>query len=65
MILIVVQIGLLGALLNAFAAIFFSSATFVRTFQAASVWMSILFGVLFSTLGVLVAYDVARDFFGN
>ena len=65
MILIVVQIGLLGALLNAFAAIFFSSATFVRTFQAASVWMSILFGVLFSTLGVLVAYDVARDYFGN
>lgn len=62
MILIVVQIGLLGALLNAFAAFFFSSVTFIRTFQTASVWVSILFGVLFSTLGAFVAYDVVRDF---
>jgi threonine/homoserine/homoserine lactone efflux protein len=62
MIIIVAQIGLLGALLNAFAAFLFSSATFIRTFQAASVWMSVLFGVLFSALGALVAWDVIRDF---
>ena len=62
MIIIAVQIGLFGALLNAFAAFFFSSATFMRTFQSASVWMSILFGVLFNTLGALVVWDVIREF---
>jgi threonine/homoserine/homoserine lactone efflux protein len=62
MIIIAVQIGLLGALLNAIAALFFSSSAVMRTFQAASVWMSILFGVLFNALGALVAWDVVREF---
>lgn len=62
MIIIAVQIGLLGALLNSFAALFFSSSAVMRKFQAASVWMSILFGVLFSALGALVAWDVIRTF---
>jgi len=62
MVIIAVQIGLLGALLNAFAALFFSSAAFMRTFQSASVWMSILFGVMFSALGAIVAWDVVREF---
>jgi len=62
MIIIAVQIGLLGALLNAFAALFFSSAAFMQTFQSASVWMSILFGAMFSALGAIVAWDVFREF---
>lgn len=62
MIIIAVQIGLLGAILNAIAALFFSSATVMRAFQAASVWMSILFGVLFCALGALVAWDVIQAF---
>ena len=45
-----------------FAAIFFSSAVFMRWFQAAGVWMSVVFGILFSALGVLVAWDVLREF---
>ena len=62
MITIAVQVGLLGILLNVFAAIFFSSAVFMRAFQAAGIWMSILFGVLFSALGTLVAWDVIREY---
>ncbi len=64
MIVIAVQVGLLGALLNVFAAVFFSSAVFMRSFQAAGIWTSILFGVLFSVLGLLVAWDVLREIFG-
>lgn len=63
MVIIVIQIGLLGALLNALAAYFFSSTGFMRAFQAAGIWMSILFGALFSALGALVAWDVIRGFF--
>ncbi|AZV77990.1 LysE family translocator [Parasedimentitalea marina] len=62
MIIIAVQVGLLGILLNVFAAIFFSSAVFMRSFQAAGIWMSILFGVLFGALGMLVAWDVIREY---
>ncbi|WP_281856635.1 LysE family translocator [Litoreibacter halocynthiae] len=64
MIIIAVQVGLLGAILNAFAAIFFSSAVFMRWFQAAGIWMSVVFGVLFSALGALVAWDALREFLG-
>lgn len=63
MIIIALQIGLLAAVLNVFAALFFSSPAVMRAFQAASIWMSILFGVLFSGLGALVAWDVLRGFF--
>ena len=62
MIIIAGQVGLLGAVLNIFAAIFFSSAVFIRFFQDAGIWMSVLFGVLFSSLGSLVAWDVMEDF---
>jgi threonine/homoserine/homoserine lactone efflux protein len=65
MLAIAVQVGLLGVLLNVFAAILFSSAVFIRSFQAAGTWMSVLFGVLFSALGALVAWDVIRDFVSN
>lgn len=60
MITIAVQVGLLGVLLNVCAALLFSSAVFMRSFQAAGIWMSILFGVLFSSLGTLVAWEVIR-----
>ena len=60
MILISAQIGVLGAMLNAVAALFFSSAAVMQAFQAASFWMSILFGLLFCALGALVAWDVIR-----
>ena len=62
MIIIALQIGLLGAVLNAFAALFFSSPAVMRSFQAASVWMSILFGILFCGLGALVGWDVLQVF---
>lgn len=62
MTLIAVQIGILGAILNAIAAIFFSSAAVMRAFQAASVWMSILFGLMFCALGVLVAWDIVQAY---
>ena len=60
MIIIAAQIGLLGALLNAFAALFFSSTAVIRAFQASSVWMSVLFGILFCALGALVAWDLTQ-----
>ena len=63
LIIIVVQIGLIAVLLNGFAAFLFSSATFIQKFQAAGIWMSVLFGVLFSVLGALVAWDVIRNIF--
>lgn len=62
MIIIAAQVGFLGAILNAFAAIFFSSTVFMRWFQAAGIWMSVVFGILFSALGVFVAWDVLREF---
>lgn len=64
MIIIAIQVGLLGAILNTFAAIFFSSAVFMRWFQSAGIWVSVVFGILFSALGVLVAWDVLREFLG-
>ena len=60
MAIIVIQIGVFGAILNAFAALCFSSTAVIRGFQAASVWMSLLFGALFCTLGIVVAWDVIR-----
>lgn len=62
MVVIAFQIGLVGAVLNAFAALFFSSPPVMRGFQAASYAMSLLFGVLFVGLGLLVASDVVGDF---
>ncbi len=53
MIIIAFQVGLLGAILNAFAAIFFSSAVFMRWLQAAGIWMSVVFEILFSALYAL------------
>lgn len=57
MFLIVLQIGLLGALLNTFAALFFSWPPVMRRFQAAGHPMSILFGILLVGLGLVVAFD--------
>jgi threonine efflux protein len=62
MLIIAVQVGVLGVLLNVCAALLFSSAVFMRSFQAAGIWMSILFGFLFSALGTVVAWDVIRDY---
>ena len=59
---IAVQIGLLGAILNAIAALFFSTPSVMRAFQSASRSVSILFGVLFCGLGALVAGDVLQEF---
>lgn len=58
MLAIALQIGLLGAVLNIIAALFFSSPAVMRAFQAASFWMSLLFGVLFCGLGAIVGWDV-------
>ncbi len=58
MVLIVVQIAVLGAILNVIAALFFSHPPVMRAFQAASFGMSILFGILFCGLGVLVAWEM-------
>ena len=62
MIVIALQIGILAAILNAFAALFFSVASVMRAFQNASFAVSILFGVLFCGLGALVAQDIIKDF---
>ncbi|MBT8414071.1 MAG: LysE family transporter [Boseongicola sp.] len=62
MVIIAVQIGVTGAILNVFAALFFSTASVMRAFQSASYVVSIVFGVLFSGLGVLVLWDIAQDF---
>lgn len=62
MLIIAAQIGILGAALNIFAAVFFSSEAFMRSFQAAGNWMSVLFGLLFTGLGTLVAWDVIREY---
>ena len=59
---IAAQIGLLGAFLNAIAALFFSTPAVMRGFQASSFAMSLVFGVLFCGLGMLVAYDVLHGF---
>lgn len=61
MVVIPLQIGVLGVLLNTLAALFFSSPPVMRAFQAASFTMSIVFGVLFCGLGLLVALDVLSD----
>lgn len=61
MVVIAIQIGIIGAVLNAFAALFFSSPPIMRGFQAASRPMSILFGMLFVGLGLIVVLDVAKD----
>jgi threonine/homoserine/homoserine lactone efflux protein len=61
MALIAIQVGLLGAILNIGAAVFFSSAAFKKAFQKAGVWVSVLFGILFSILGALVAWDVIKN----
>ena len=58
MLVIAIQIGIVGALLNAFAALFFSSPVIMRGFQVASYPMSILFGIIFVGLGSIVAWDV-------
>ena len=58
MLIIAAQVGVVAALLNTFAALFFSSPPIMRGFQAASYPMSMVFGVLFVGLGSLVAWDV-------
>lgn len=58
MILIVLQMAVLAAILNIIAALFFSHPPVIRGFQAASFSMSILFGLLFCGLGVLVVWDM-------
>ncbi len=63
MIIIALQIGLVASFLNTFAALFFSSPAVMEAFRAAGFWMSILFGILFTGLGVIVAWDVLRGFF--
>ncbi len=60
MAVIVVQIGMSAAVLNVFAALFFSSPPVMRGFQRASFVMSVLFGLLFCGLGLIVALDVVR-----
>lgn len=55
---IVLQIAVIGTLLNTFAALFFSSPPVMRGFQAASYFMSMTFGVLFVGLGLMVAADL-------
>jgi len=60
MIVIALQIGILAAMLNAVAALFFSTGTVIRAFQSASFVMSVIFGVLFCGLGALVAWDILK-----
>lgn len=55
---IVVQIAIVGTVLNVFAALFFSSPPIMRGFQSASYFMSLTFGVLFVGLGLMVAADL-------
>ena len=55
---IVLQIGVVAAALNLFAAVFFSSPPVMRAFQRASWAMSMAFGVLFVGLGLIVLWDV-------
>jgi len=62
LIVIAAQFGVLGVILNGSAAFLFSSATFIRAFQSAGIWMSVVFGLLFSALGAVVAWDVVRNF---
>ena len=61
MIAITLQVGALGAILNIIAALFFSSPAVIRGFQRASFATSILFGVLFVGLGLLVTWDVVKS----
>lgn len=58
MAVIVIQIGVTGMVLNAIAALFFSTPSVMRGFQAAGFAMSVLFGILFVGLGLVVAWDV-------
>ena len=62
MIVIALQIGVLGAVLNGFAALFFSAGPVMAAFQRASFAMSLLFGALFCGLGILVAWDIIKSF---
>ena len=57
MMLIVVEIGVLGMILNSFAAFFFSTPAVVRGFERAGATVSVVFGLIFCALGVLVAYE--------
>ena len=54
------NIFVVAAVLNVFAALFFSSPAIMRGFQRASFVMSLLFGLLFCGLGLIVAIDVFR-----
>ncbi|MBT8460723.1 MAG: LysE family transporter [Boseongicola sp.] len=62
MLIIVLQIGFLAAVLNIFAALFFSVGPVKRAFENYSYVISIVFGVLFCGLGALVAWDVIQGF---
>lgn len=64
MIAIAVQVGFLAAVLNAIAALFFSSPPVMRAFQSASFVTSVVFGLLFCTLGALVVWDILRSLGG-
>jgi threonine/homoserine/homoserine lactone efflux protein len=48
--------------LNAVAALFFSHPPVMRAFQRASFASSILFGLLFTGLGLLVAWDLVTKY---
>ena len=60
MIIIVLQIGTLAALLNTFAALFFSVGPVKRAFESYGYAISMVFGGLFCALGALVAWDIAQ-----
>lgn len=61
LIAIVIQFGIIGIVLNGFAAILFSSRAFVKKFQSAGTWMALAFAVSFTILGALVTWDVLAD----
>lgn len=60
MLVIVLQIGILAALLNIFAALFFSVGPVKRAFENYSFVISMVFGVLFCGLGAWVAWDIIQ-----
>ena len=62
MLMIVLQIGILAAILNTFAALFFSVGPVMRAFESFSYAISLVFGVLFCGLGALVAWDLTHGF---
>jgi len=62
---VVAEVGILSAVLNTIAALFFSLPAVVRGFQAAGKASAALFGTLFCLLGGLVAYETAIELIGG